>query len=328
MIITFHDLAFNSESQFHHFFANEDMLPILEHFTVYHINAPGQEDQANPLPSAAIYPTMDQLAESVYDIFTELDIKAAIGLGVGFGANVFTRFALKYPSKFYGLVLVNCVTRSARWLEGFSLKWPTKDIPDQKWTDSLMKYLLWYHLGSETQKTQPDLEDLLRRHLEENVNVKNVIKLMNTYFKRTAIHMERPNLSNKETNTLNCSVLNVTGVSSPHKDDVIETNDCCDQTRTTYVEFTDCGGSILDEQPAKLAEAIRLFLQGLGYMSHLSIPRYSTAARLSEQIADYQREHGSSSKVPRRLSSQIDTGDYPKNDMELQLRVDSLDNQI
>jgi len=46
---------------------------------------------------------------------------------------------------------------------------------------------------------------------------------------------------------------------------VIETNDNCDPTRTTYVEFTDCGGAILDEQPAKLAEAIRLFLQGLGH---------------------------------------------------------------
>jgi len=34
---------------------------------------------------------------------------------------------------------------------------------------------------------------------------------------------------------------------------------------TSYVEFTDCGGAVLDEQPAKLAEAIRLFLQGLGY---------------------------------------------------------------
>jgi len=230
-----------------------------------------------------------------------------------------TRFALKYPSKIYGLILLNCVTRSAKLFEGFSLKWPTKDISEEKWTESLMNYLLWYHLGPDTQKTQPDLEDLLRRHLEENINVKNVVKLMNSYFKRTTIHLERPSLSGQETNTLTCSVLNVTGISSPHKNDVIETNDNCDPTRTTYVEFTDCGGAILDEQPAKLAEAIRLFLQGLGHMSHLSIPRYSTAARLTEQIADYRREHGSFSKVPRQLSSQIDA--------EIQLRIDSLDNQ-
>ena len=62
-----------------------------------------------------------------------------------------------------------------------------------------------------------------------------------------------------------CSVLNITGCSSPHKDDVINTNDRCDPTRTSYVEFTDCGGAVIEEQPAKLAESIRLFLQGLGY---------------------------------------------------------------
>jgi hypothetical protein len=59
--------------------------------------------------------------------------------------------------------------------------------------------------------------------------------------------------------------MNITGSSSPHKDDVIDTNDRLDPSLTSYVEFADCGGAILDEQPAKLAEAIRLFLQGLGY---------------------------------------------------------------
>jgi len=62
-----------------------------------------------------------------------------------------------------------------------------------------------------------------------------------------------------------CSVVNITGSSSPHKNDVIDTNDRCNPATTSYVEFSDCGGAIIDEQPAKLAESIRLFLQGLGY---------------------------------------------------------------
>ncbi len=117
---------------------------------------------------------------------------------------------------------------------------------------------------------------------------------------------------------------------------------------TSYVEFADCGSAVLDEQPAKLAEAIRLFLQGLGYskkysllsffiqkfvflVSHLSIPRYSTANRLAEQSAEYKRQHGSFSKVPRRLSSQVDSGnynqDYPTEfEEQLQLHVDSFEN--
>ncbi len=38
-------------TQFHHFFAFTEMMPITENFTIYHINAPGQEDRANPLPA-------------------------------------------------------------------------------------------------------------------------------------------------------------------------------------------------------------------------------------------------------------------------------------
>ena len=65
-------------------------------------------------------------------------------------------------------------------------------------------------------------------------------------------------------------------------------------------------------------------------MSHLSIPRYSTANRLAEQTAEYKRAHGSFSKVPRRLSSQVDSGGYDDDDPldfeeELNLRVDSLE---
>jgi hypothetical protein len=65
------------------------------------------------------------LVDSVIYIFNELNIfsiTSAIGFGIGLGANVLTRFALKYSSKIYGLILVNCISRETGWLEGFSLK--------------------------------------------------------------------------------------------------------------------------------------------------------------------------------------------------------------
>lgn len=55
-------------------------------------------------------------------LFFSLSIKSAIGFGIGVGANVLLRFALKYPSKIYGLILINCISRGVGWLEGFSLK--------------------------------------------------------------------------------------------------------------------------------------------------------------------------------------------------------------
>jgi hypothetical protein len=163
-----------------------------------------------------------------------------------------------------------------------------------------------------------------------------------------------------------CTVLNITGFSSPHKDDVIDTNDRCDPAMTSYVEFADCGGAVLDEQPAKTAEAIRLFLQGLGHskwwdfidesfankkrlVAHMSIPRFSIANRLTEQTAEYKRRHDPLVRGSRRGSAPfdaVDSGlyrndsqdeeeeeagiiDNERNDYEheLQLRVDSFDDR-
>lgn len=55
------------------------------------------------------------------------------------------------------------------------------------------------------------------------------------------------------------------GDESPHDDDVVETNGRLDPTKSAFVKFADCGGMILEEQPAKMAEGLRHFLQGLGY---------------------------------------------------------------
>ncbi|CAF1981335.1 unnamed protein product [Rotaria magnacalcarata] len=321
-IVTYHDIGYNSSTQFHQFFAFPEMMPVTENFTIYHINAPGQDEQAHVLPTSFEYPTLDQLAVSVNDIFVQLDIKSAIGFGIGLGANILARFALQYPSKIYGLIMVNCVSRSMKWLENVLIKRAFKDATQDYWTESLFDYLIWYHLGADTQSSDQELVYMLRHHLEDNVKAKNVIKLLNSFFKRTAIQIDRQNDTSKKADpsrTLQCSVLNITGATSPHKDDVIETNDRCDSATASYAEFDDCGGAVLIEQPSKLSEAIRLFLQGLGYMSHLSIPRYSTANRLAEQTAEYKRQYGSLTKVPRRYSSQVQQGDYAtsyKNDFD------------
>ncbi|XP_013403840.1 protein NDRG3 isoform X4 [Lingula anatina] len=48
-IITYHDIGLNHVTNFQGFFSYGDMQPILRHFCVYHINAPGQHDGALPL---------------------------------------------------------------------------------------------------------------------------------------------------------------------------------------------------------------------------------------------------------------------------------------
>jgi hypothetical protein len=66
------------------------------------------------------------------------------------------------------------------------------------------------------------------------------------------------------TRTLKMPVINMTGDQSPHADATVVFNGRLQPHRCTWMKIQDAA-MILEEQPAKVAEAVNLFLQGLGY---------------------------------------------------------------
>ena len=66
------------------------------------------------------------------------------------------------------------------------------------------------------------------------------------------------------TRTLKMPVINMTGDQSPHVDATVVFNGRLQPHRCTWMKIQDAA-MILEEQPAKVAEAVKLFLQGLGY---------------------------------------------------------------
>ena len=82
VIITYHDIGLNHVTNFQAFFNFMDMKLLLQSFCVFHINAPGQEDNAPPLPDNYVYPTMDQLAQQIGVVCKYYGIKSFIGFGV------------------------------------------------------------------------------------------------------------------------------------------------------------------------------------------------------------------------------------------------------
>ena len=66
------------------------------------------------------------------------------------------------------------------------------------------------------------------------------------------------------TRTLKMPVINMTGDQSPHVDATVVFNGRLQPNRCTWMKIQDAA-MILEEQPAKVAEAVKLFLQGLGY---------------------------------------------------------------
>lgn len=81
---------------------------------------------------------------------------------------------------------------------------------------------------------------------------------IDSYVRRSDLAISR------DSHTLVVPVLNMTGALSPHCEDTVTLNGRLDPAKCTWMKLQDCG-MVLEEQPAKVAEAFRLFLQGQGY---------------------------------------------------------------
>ncbi|RZF40877.1 hypothetical protein LSTR_LSTR003387 [Laodelphax striatellus] len=289
-ILTYHDLGLNYVASFQAFFNYNEMRSLLENFTVYHVNAPGQEEGAAPLPDDYEYPTMDELASQINFVLSYFGLKSVIGLGVGAGGNILARFALAHPDKVEALCLINVVSTQAGWIEWGYQKINARYLKSKGMTQGVLDYLMWHHFGRKAYKSralpgfkyrlQPhyrlfykgtedrnyDLVQVYRNYFERCIQPGNLAMFIDSYIRRTDLNMTRQpdGLKTKETTTLSMPVMNITGALSPHVDDTVTLNSRLDPTNSSWMKISDCG-MVLEEQPNKVSEALRLFLQGLGY---------------------------------------------------------------
>ncbi|XP_014366572.1 protein NDRG3 isoform X3 [Papilio machaon] len=256
-IITYHDIGMNYIC-FQTFFNYVDMRALLENFCVYHINAPGQEEGAPSLPEDYLYPTMDELANQINYVLGHFGIKTFIGFGVGAGANILARFALVHPQKVDALTLINCTSSQAGWIEWAYQKMNSRSLRARGMTQGVLDYLMWHHFGRFAEERNHDLAQMYRGYFTRHVNPTNLSLLMDSYVRRTDLNISR------EGHTIRAPVLNITGALSPHVDDTVTFNGRLQPTNSTWMKISD-SGMVLEEQPAKISEAFRLFLQGEGY---------------------------------------------------------------
>ncbi|XP_053978916.1 protein NDRG3 isoform X2 [Hylaeus volcanicus] len=270
-ILTYHDLGLNYISSFQAFFNYIDMRVLLENFCVYHVNAPGQEEGAPTLPEDYVYPSMDELAEQLLFVLGHFGLKSVIGFGVGAGANILARFSLAHPEKVNALCLINCVSTQAGWIEWAYQKMNVRHLRSQGMTQGVLDYLMWHHFGRGTEDRNHDLVQVYKNYFERHVNPTNLALLIDSYVRRSDLNITREldPIRKKEGLTLGVPVMNITGALSPHVDDTVTLNGRLDPTNSSWMKISDCG-MVLEEQPGKVSEAFRLFLQGEGYVAPLS----------------------------------------------------------
>ncbi|XP_072929898.1 protein NDRG3-like [Epargyreus clarus] len=256
-IITYHDLGLNYAANFQAYFNFVDMRAILDQFCIYHVNAPGQEEGAPTLPEDYVYPTMDVLASQIDFVLGHFGIRSFIGFGVGAGANIMARYAMNSPNKVDALILINCTSTQAGWTEWLYQKINTRQLRSSGMTQGARDYLMWHHFGRSNDDRNQDLAYVYKECFSQ-VNPVNLSMFIDSYLRRSDLNISR------EGNTIKVPVLNVTGALSPHVDDTVTFNGRLDPAKTSWLSISDCG-MVLEEQPNKIAEAFRLFLQGEGY---------------------------------------------------------------
>ncbi len=99
------------------------------------------------------------------------------------------------------------------------------------------------------------------------MNPSSLANLIESYIGRSAINLDREHSlleQRGDSKTLKVPVLNLTGDLSPFVSDTVYLNGRLNPVNTTWMKIQD-SAMVLEEQPAKIAEALLLFLQGQGY---------------------------------------------------------------
>jgi hypothetical protein len=138
-------------------------------------------------------------------------------------------------------------------------------------------YLMWHHFGKQTEDRNRDLVETYRTYFSgRSMNARNLSLFIDSYIKRTDLGIAR---GDKE-RSFKCSVLVLCGALSPHVDDTVTMNGRLDPSNSTWMKLSDCA-MVLEEQPGKVSEAFRLFLQGLGYALTAYERRRSSLRKMS-----------------------------------------------
>uniref|UniRef100_A0A3B4FNH0 Protein NDRG1-like n=1 Tax=Pundamilia nyererei TaxID=303518 RepID=A0A3B4FNH0_9CICH len=276
VILTFHDVGLNYKTCWNTLFDHEDMAEIMQHFAVCHVDAPGQHEGANTFSTGYEYPSMDQLAESLPLVLKHFGLKSVIGMGMGAGAYILSRFALDYPNMVEGLVLININSCAEGWMD-----WAAHKISG--WTHAEPDMIITHLFGKEEIHHNHDLIATYRHHIMNDMNLFNLHLFVKSYESRRDLEIERP-VPGSHARTLKCPSLLVVGDSSPAVEAVVSSH----------------GSS-----PGKLTEAFKYFIQGMGYMPAASMTRLvrsRTASGSSVTSFDGNRSRSHTSEGNRSRS--------------------------
>uniref|UniRef100_A0A674NZQ3 NDRG family member 2 n=1 Tax=Takifugu rubripes TaxID=31033 RepID=A0A674NZQ3_TAKRU len=268
------------KSCFSTLFKFEEMQEIVKNFTLIHIDTPGQEEGAAAYPAGYQYPSMETIAEMIPTVLQFFNNSVLLSL-----AN---------PDSVEGLVLINIDIQARGWID-----WAAQKLSSV--TSSLTEQILTHLFSQEEMSANTDLVQSHRDRISKASNLVNIELLWKNYNSRRDLNIDR-------NSTFKCPVMLVVGDQAPYEDAAVECNSKMDPTTTSFLKMADAGGQPQLTQPAKLTEAFKYFIQGMGYMASSCMTRLSRS-RTTSLSSSYSMD-GSRSRS-RTLSQGSQGGQMP-----------------
>lgn len=259
--LTVHNIGCNYTS-FVNFVDHPSMEEVKKKSLFIHVNVPGQEENAPDLPEHYKFPTLQQLAVELVTVLDTLHVNCVLGLGEGAGANILLRFALAYPGRVMGLVLLDCTSTVAGWIETFKDKFMNWKLSSVGMNHTAESYLLFHRFGYIGDQPSPAKEKMIKEFLEnlnKSVNPRNLRRYVEAFLNRTDVtsHLQ---------NDFEVDTLLVTGSNSSNQHEVLAMYQHLSKQRSQLLQIEGVG-DVLEEAPEKLARSLVLFAQGQGLLT-------------------------------------------------------------
>merc|ERR1712141_891216 len=265
VFLTVHDIRSN-HAEWETLIQHDTFEEIKKRAIFVHVDLPGQEDEAEELPSDFHYPTMQNMGEDLVTVLDQLRIKYVIGLGDGAGSNIIVRFGMMHVSRCLGVILLNPTTNKVTMMENLKdrfSKWKISNINPTG--EHMIAFRKYGHKLEETEDKAKVLDEYTKGHLSKrSMNKKNLKKFIDSY-------MNRMDITGKLASDLTCDALLVVGSKSSQSYAAEYMHSHMDKTRTSLLKV-DGVGNVVEEAPAKLANSILLFCKGLGWLTSVNLP--------------------------------------------------------
>jgi len=245
VFLTVHDVG-SSYYSWAEFTRHKDVMEIRKRSVFLHLSVPGQAPDSETLDGNFSFPTMQDMGLDLVTMLDKLKIQTVVVMGDGAGANIVMQFAISYPNRVWGVVLINCSAA-----EG-------PDSVDRGTLLASPRLLVGINKLHKDKVEARKSKSKSNRSTENELNIKNVRLFEETYRKRS-------DLLSQLADKMSFDSLLITGSKSKAARD---TQDIYEEVKPGICSIIKIDGvdDVLSEAPGKLVDAIILFCQGLGLM--------------------------------------------------------------